>query len=472
MSQSNGGIAHGQGRSARNSVADPGETVTVIKGHEIVEGGVNLQKVGSQAAYRGGFKFCTGSLNHREKTQIVMNMGDRVGICLRRSVTKKSAQFLLGLPEGEYLAIIYDAPAHSKHLPSTAMVDCKQATANILYYLEAKMECTSQLAALTFPALAARVTVDNIRDSIKLAFERYNTVKKRLSESGYGEFLYGQLEVAYNEEDGSFYLHFHVFLEIGKYDANRLHALGILKASMPWLGDNAGILLKQVKAVDAMRFVRYGTKPSETAVSIAQAGHDEVFKAYYDATKGVRLTRTEKQLKACLVQLKTKDLRAKILNCEKTGEARVVLVEKRHRDLVDEPEDVVDIGQEPERGKSDPVSPKATNIFCGSSSASPSPAGRLLAFGMVQNFDDEYLHELFAKKGQRNLFHANETARVAWEKNTGEALDLKKFLTPLAADISAAIRASEFKSYTVIASFNVLKILGEIEAEAGRLLSE
>ncbi|TLP60441.1 hypothetical protein FEE96_16425 [Parasedimentitalea maritima] len=466
MSQIYVGDSCEQGRTVRKSSPSSDKEAISISGPEIIEGGVNLGKVGLEAEYKGGFKFCAGSLKHREKTQIVMDMGERVGISLKRSVTKKSAQFLLGLPEGEYLGIVYDAPAHNKHLPSTAIVDCNQTAANILYYLEYGMEHSSQLATFTFPPLTSRVSVENLRECIKLAFERYNTVKKRLSESGLGEFLYCQLEMTYNEDDGSFYPHFHVFLEVGKYDANRLQVLATLASSMPWVGGNAGILLKQVKPADAMRFVKYGTKPGEAAVSIAQAGHEEVFKAYYEATKGVRLTRTEKSLKACLAQLKTENRRAKIMPCKETGEEHVVLVEKRRRDPEGEPENVEGLDPLPEVGKHEPVSSGTTNIFCGSSSASPSPSGRLMAFGLVQNFDEENLHEVFAVEGKRSFYQANKAAWAAWEKNTGEPFDLKKFLIPLAPDILAAIRRPEFKSYTVIASSNILRILNILYFES------
>ncbi|UWS80783.1 hypothetical protein N1037_07150 [Phaeobacter sp. G2] len=449
--------------SAKKKVQGEEEAARTLRGHELIEGGVNLSKIGTDAVYTGGFKFAAGSLDHREQTQIVMEMGDRVGVSLRRNGGGKSAQFLLGLPDGEYLGVVYDAPAHSKHLPSSAIVDSKQASANLLYYVEAEMPSSCGLIALTFPALSSRVQVEDIKESVEAAFTHYKSVKHRFSKSGFGGFLYAQLEMAYCKDDETFYLHFHVFLEARNYDANKSSIHEVLNENMPWVGGHSGVELKKVAPRDAMRFISYGTKPSQTAVTIAAAGHESTFRDYYDATSGKRLTRTENGLKACLATLKATGRRAKLQRCDSTGDTHVVLVEKVGVGTCKTPA----TGQTPHSSSDRTEQSEAqtnSNVYCGSSPATPAPGGRLLAFGFVQNFNEQQLPELLSREKRGMFYKANEEARVAWERNTKEKFDLETFLSPLAFEVLAAIKASLFKSYTVIFSPKVYDVLRHIEA--------
>ena len=105
-----------------------------------------------------------------------------------------------------------------------------------------------------------------------------------------------------------------------------------------------------------------------------------------------------------------------------------------------------------------------SNVYCGSSPAAPAPGGRLLAFGFVQNFNEQQLPELLSREKRGMFYKANEEARLAWERNTKEKFELESFLTPLAFEVLAAIKASLFKSYTVILSPKVYDTLRRIEA--------
>ncbi|MBU2944904.1 hypothetical protein Q4525_17765 [Shimia thalassica] len=134
------------------------KSVKNLHGHEIISTEGTLHKVGKKAKYHGGFRFGSGSTNIREMSAAVADMGERVGESFRRPGKKKTAQFLLGLSDSDYVGIIYSAYRHDKRLPSVAMVDATQTAANLTYHYESKICGRSQLAALTLPALDGRIT--------------------------------------------------------------------------------------------------------------------------------------------------------------------------------------------------------------------------------------------------------------------------------------------------------------------------
>lgn len=427
-----------------------------------------LQKVGKKVEYKDGFRFGVGSTNIREMSAVVAEMGEQIGQSFRRPGKKKTAQLLLGLPDGEYLGFCYSAYKHDKRLPSVAMVDATQTAANITYHYESKIYGQAQLAALTFPALDERITVENYEAGVDLAFKRFNKLKNAFKKSELGEFIYAQLEAPYDPITETFYLHFHVFLEIGFGDVSRRDALSFLKTNTPWLESHAGLHLKRIAHKDVARAIRYGTKPCATAYEIAAAGNESVFEAYLGQSRRKRFTRTEAPLKTTLKELKDQGRRTTFHRCETTGRMSVCLVDKRSK-TNSKKDDTSESSEaekpDPERVPQNPDRPKTENIYCGCGNPVASPEGRLLAFGLVQNFEEDSLENLLVSGGPGSFYEANKVARYAWEANTGRRFNLKEFLNPIAEDILKLLRASEVQSYTVIVSPNVLKTLLEIEKE-------
>ena len=457
-----------QSRQTHKNRKQAKKALKELRGHEIISTGRTLQKVGKKVEYKDGFRLGHGSARIREMSAVVADMGERVGESFRRPGKKKTAQLLLGLPDGECLGFCYSAYKHDKRLPSVAMVDATQTAANITYHYESKICGQAQLAALTFPALDGRITVENYKAGVDLAFKRFNKLKNAFKKSELGEFIYAQLEAPFDPETETFYLHFHVFVEIGFGDLSRRNALSFLKANTPWLENHAGLHLKRIAHKDVGRVIRYGTKPCSTAYEIAAAGNESVFEGYLGQSKGKRFTRTEGPLKASLKELKDQGRRTTFHRCETTGRMSVCLVEKRSK--TDPKKDDSSEASEaekpdPERVRESPDRPKTENIYCGSGRPVASPEGRLLAFGLVQNFEEDRLENLLVSGGPGSFYEANKLARNAWETNTGRRFSLKEFLNPIAEDILKALRDSEVQSYTVIVSPNVLKTLLEIEKE-------
>ncbi|MFD0911064.1 hypothetical protein [Ruegeria arenilitoris] len=435
-----------------------------IHGHEVLPP-KTLCQVGRKVEYHGGFRLGSGSKRYRKMSAVVAEMAAEVGHDLYRPGKKKAAQFLLGLPDNEYLAICYPAFKHDKRLPSVAMVDATQTAANLQYHYETKVQGRAQLAALTFPALESRVSIDSYADGVALAFKRMNKLKTALRKSGMGDFVYVQLEAPFQPETESFYLHFHIFLTFDLGDVHRRRALAFIKENSPWLQSKAGVHLIRIAHQDVARSIRYGTKPSTTAYEIATSENKKVFEAYLAVSKGRRLTRTEGSLKDTVRELKAQGRRAKLSQCENTGRLSVCLVEKVGR------RELGAIEKSDRKGGGEQASPKpktgdkAKNIYCGCGRPVASPDGRLLAFGYVQNFCEKSFEPSSGKGIHGNLFEANRIARHAWETNTGKSFDLKEFLSPIADDIMRLLRDSDVQSYTVVASPNVLKTLLQIQKE-------
>jgi hypothetical protein len=184
-------------------------------------------------------------------------------------------------------------------------------------------------------------------------------------------------------------------------------------------------------------------------------------------SKGKRFTRTEGPLKANLQNLKARRLRPVFRHCATSGARTVMLVEKRIRTKTAE-QDGSDNNNsgctKPLLRHDQPVQAK-TNIYCGCGQPVPSPAGRFVAFGMVQNIDETNIGDLFSHDGIGSFSRANTTARKMWEHQTRKPFDLKSFLEPLARDILATMRSDEVQNYTVIVSKNVLETLLQIERE-------
>lgn len=146
----------------------------------------------------------------------------------------------------------------------------------------------------------------------------------------------------------------------------------------------------------------------------------------------------------------------------------VCLVEKRSKtdSKKDDSSEASEVEQsDPAEFPENPKHPKTKNIYCGCGRPVASPEGRLLAFGLVQNFEEDSLENLLVSGGPGSFYEANRLARNAWETNTGRRFSLKEFLNPIAEDILKALRDSEVQSYTVIVSPSVLKTLLEIEKE-------
>ncbi len=389
---------------------------------------------------------------------MVAEMAAEVGHDLYRPGKKKAAQLLLGLPDNEYLAICYSAYKHDKRLPSVALVDTTQTAANLQYHYEVKVKGQAQFAALTFPALERRVSIDGYESGLALAFKRMNKLKKALKKSGLGEFVYAQLEAPFEPKTETFYLHFHIFLTFDFGDQCRKQALTFIHENTPWLQSKAGVQLKRIADGDVARFIRYGTKPSVTAYEIAKSENMRVFEAFLNVSKGRRLTRTEGALKTTLKQLKDQGRRTVFHKCERTGQSNVALVEKGTiKDL-----------EKPSPGETatveKPSSPRK-NIYCGACRPVTSPEGRLLAFGMVQDFCEDSF-DIGAGEGVAgSLFEANRIARSSWERNTGKCYDLKDFLAPITDDIMRLIKDADVQSYTVIVSPKILAALREIKEE-------
>ncbi|MTI03698.1 hypothetical protein [Roseibium sp. RKSG952] len=434
---------------------------TPICGHELLPP-KTLRQVGKKVAYHGGFRLGSGSERYRKMSAVVAEMAAEVGYDLYRPGKKKAAQFLLGLPDNEYLAICYPAFKHDKRLPSVALVDTTQTAANLQYLYETKVCGRAQLAALTFPALGGRVSIDGYEAGVALAFKRMNKLKIALKNSGLGDFVYVQLEAPFQSETETFYLHFHIFLTFDLGEVHRQRALAFIKENTPWLQSKAGVCLKCIAHQDVAQFVRYGTKPSKTAYEIAASKNKKVFEAYLTVSKGRRLTRTEGSLKETVQELKAQGRRTKFSQCETTGRLSVCLVEKHG---VREPEATAQVDLKGGR-EQDTLKPKAggkaNNAYCGCGRPVAAPDGRLVAFGYVQDFCDSNFDPGSGRGVPGSLFEANRIARHAWEMNTGKAFDLKEFLAPLANDIERLLRDADVQSYTVIASPNVLNTLREI----------
>ncbi|WP_271947828.1 hypothetical protein [Ruegeria faecimaris] len=435
-----------------------------IYGHEVLPP-KTLRQVGREVEYHGGFRLGSGSEKYRKMSAVVAEMAAEVGHDLYRPGKKKAAQFLLGLPDNEYLAMCYPAFKHDKRLPSVALVDTTQTAANLQYYYESKVQGRAQLAALTFPALEDRIPIDAYSAGVELAFKRMNTLKTALKKSGLGDFVYAQLEAPFQPETETFYLHFHVFLTFDLGDVHRQRALAFIKENSPWLQSKAGVHLKRIAHQDVARSIRYGTKPSTTAYEISMSENKQVFEAYLNVSKGRRLTRTEGLLKETMQELKAQGRRAKFSQCENTGRLSVCLVEKVGKR---EPGAIEQLDRKGGR-RQDTQKPKkgdnTNNIYCGCRRPVASPSGRQMAFGYVQDFCELSFEPSLGKGVQGSLFEANRIARLAWETNTGKPFDLKEFLSPIADDIMRLFRDADVQSYTVIASPKVLKTLRQIQKE-------
>jgi hypothetical protein len=275
-----------QAREVMGSTNEQGLREKILIGHEIVSSGETLKQVGKPVDYKGGFKFSPGSSRYLEMTNLVAKMARKVGIDLRRPGNKKAASLLLGLPDGEFLGRIRRAFKHDRRLPSASLVDSTQTSANLQYFYESELRGRGQLAALTFPALISRISIDNLDDGINLAFKRYKKLQKWASDNGAGKFLYCQLEMLFDEETKTLYLHFHVFLEIGLGEHARSNSLKKLKSGMHWLGSFAGVYLKVIDPKDVARSIRYGTKPCEAAYQIAKSGDQSTLKSFSCVRRG------------------------------------------------------------------------------------------------------------------------------------------------------------------------------------------
>ncbi|WP_281994782.1 hypothetical protein [Ruegeria faecimaris] len=472
MKKNNAGQSREQRRCAQRrrdhqKLRQDSGQVKHIFGHEVLQP-KTLRQVGRKVEYHGGFRLGSGSERYRKMSAVVAEMAAEVGHDLYRPGKKKAAQFLLGLPDNEYLAICYPAFKHDKRLPSVAMVDTTQTAANLLYHYETKVQGRAQLAALTFPALESRVSIDGYDAGVALAFKRMNKLKTALKKSDLGDFVYVQLEAPFQPETETFYLHFHIFLTFDLGDVHRQRALAFIKENSPWLQSKAGVHLKRIAHQDVARFIRYGTKPSKTAYEIAASENKKVFEAYLAVSKGRRLTRTEGSLKKTVQELKAQGRRTKFSQCENTGRLSVCLVEKVGGR---EPEAIEQVDRKGGRGQ-DTLKPKtgdnAKNIYCGCGRPVAAPDGRLLAFGYVQDFCDKSFEPGSGMGVQGSLFEVNRIARHAWETNMGKPYDLKEFLSPIADDIMRLFRDADVQSYTVIASPKVLKTLRQIQNERGQ----
>lgn len=400
-------------------------------------------------------------------SELVADMAAKVGVNLWRSSKKESAQILLGVPDEDYVGFRCKSYEHNKNLPSVALTDTTQTAANIQYHYEANILGNGRLAALTFPALENRITIENFEAGVDLAFKRYKKIKNALMESELGQFIYCQLEAPFDPETQTFYLHFHVFLTFGIGDASRRRVLALLKSKISWEESNAGLRLKVIAHKDVNRFIRYGTKPAETAFEIATLGKEKVFQKFLEISGKKQFTRSEAPLLGTLKTLKEQGRRPKFYRCEKTGVQAVGLVQKKDRSA----ERKADPSNNAEEGPGEPEhepSPRKqskTNIYCGCGQPLVSPDGKLLAFGLIQNFDEGSFVDSLKTGGPGSLAEANRLARRSWEINTGRPYNLKELLRPIALEILRALRATEVQNYTIIVSPNILKTLLEIESE-------
>lgn len=447
-----------QGTSQQSAEKNP---VKFIAGHEVLPHG-SLRDVGKLAEFKGGFRFGAGSAKYREMSATIAQMGKRTGHNFYRAGRKLSAQFLLGLPDGEYFGVCYPAYTHDKRLPSVAMIDASQIAANLQYHFEAKVVGRRQLAALTLPGLESRIAVEHYQSCVDVAFKRLNKLKLAIKKGGLGDFLFVQLEAPFDPQSATFYLHFHIFLTLEKGDTNRRTLLDFLKKNTPWLKSNAGLHLKRLGKGDVAKSIRYGTKPSTTAYQIADSGNEEVFASYLKATTGKRTTRSEGALKETLKELKQTGRRAKFYQCETTGRVLVGLVQKRReisREQARQQKPIAAFDREPPSEAAN----ARKNIFCGCGRLVSSPGDhRLRAFGVVQNFCPDTFDIEVGKGKSGSLFEANCAARLAWEMNTKSPFALEDFLGPIAEELNQLIAQSEVQSYTVIASPSILKALGKL----------
>lgn len=443
-------------------------TVRAIIGHEIVSANSTLKKVGKKANYDGGFRFARGSINYRDMSHVVADMAGKIGIDLRRPGAKKTAQFILGMPDEEYLGFSYTAFKHDKRLPSIAMVDANQTAANLQYYYETEVLGVSQLAALTFPALECRTTAGQLKEAVDLAFKRYNVLKRKFSRSGLGEFLYAQLEMPFDEKKQNFYLHFHVFLKLPRGDFSQPNALRFFKSKISWVTAYSGLKLKSIARKDVDRCIRYGTKPCLSTYQVAKNQNTEILATFLDKMKKRRMSRVEGPLKATLRGLEEKRRRVSFHQCEVSRKREVRLVEIRKRDHFDKRKQrnrPADLPQS--HTPSVYLQAAKENVYCGCGQPVVSPAGRNVAFGVVQNFNEGSFQKSLKFRGANSFYSANSSARNNWEKETGKDFDLRDFLRPIASHVMQAMKKQEVQNYTVIASPGVVRILNDLNSDKG-----
>lgn len=436
----------------------------MLVGHEIVTVAGNLRHVGKNANFDGHFPLNPGSAKYREMSSVIVKMGDKVGVSFRRSGKMKSAQLLLGLPDSEYLGFSYTASKHDRRLPSVALVDATQTAANIQYHYEVKIKGRAQLAALTFPVFNQRITVENFKAGVDLAFERWNKLKRSFKNAGLGEVIYAQLEDPYDPKTQTFYLHIHAFIEIGFGEGNQKKVLAFLKSAIDWTDGYGGLKLQVVRKEDVHKALRYGTKPSITAYQIAVAKNSDIFATYLAQSAKKRFTRTEGSLKTTLKELKFQSRRPTFHRCEDTGKQTVKLVEKQKRTGASNSKNDSKIGTDRRRREHTSRFPEQ-NIYCGCRSTFAAPDNRLRAFGFIQNFEKESFVRSLKMGGPKSFSEANRAARLSWEHNTGQRFDLKEYLRPIAKHLLDLIADQEVHNYTVIVSPTVLEALRAIEHE-------
>ncbi len=441
-------------------------TVRAIIGHEIVSANSTLKKVGKKAKYDGGFRFARGSISYRDMSHVIADMAGKIGIDLRRPGAKKTAQFILGLPDEEYLGFSYTAFKHDKRLPSIAMVDANQTAANLQYYYETKVLGVSQFAALTFPALECRTTAGQLKEAVDLAFKRYNVLKRKFSSSGLGEFLYAQLEMPFDEKKQNFYLHFHVFLKLPRGDFSQPNALRFFKSKISWMTAYSGLKLKSIARKDVDRCIRYGTKPCLSTYQVAKTQNAEILATFLDKMKKRRMSRVEGSLKATLKGLEEKGRRVSFHQCEVSSKREVRLVEIRKRDHFDKRKQRNRPADLPQSHTPSECSQGAKeNVYCGCGQPVVSPAGRNVAFGVVQNFNEGSFQKSLKLRGSNSFYSANSNARNNWVKETGKDFDLEEFLRPIASHVMQAMKNQEVQNYTVIASPGVVRTLSDLTYE-------
>lgn len=419
-----------------------------------------LAKIGKSAEYKGGFKFCRGSLKYRKMSYEIARFGKQVGVNLLRPKSKALTQVLHPLPVGEHISITDRwSYRNSKHLPSVAIRETMKHAANFRRFAASQIEEDYNYFFFTLPVSSSRIKVSELETEVDRAFAKEKQFEAEIAEEFGGtlEIVGIRLDLPYDASSRTVHPHFH---GIAKSEGNI--CVGVFRDWLEEFTKSHGLNgnscdLSKVEPEDLSKVVSYIFKPCLSAYSMAREGHAEEFRIFVGNLKK-RLARTKGSFSAfnrkCNSAAKNPRGQREKAECE--AELETDGQEKPNRERDCEANSL--------RSKRAPQ-----NVLYGLSKLSPLPDGLLAVWSTVENFrpSDQGVPTRFG--GASTLDIVNIAALQSWEENTGEEYSLKEFVRPFAKELLDLLEGSNVQYCTISCSAGVTKALREIKEEEQKL---